>query len=65
MNINIIDKKFRELNKVEDYLHAKFEPRVSNSEVKRHLYFKEIKNDFVEELNTYGFSPFIFSIIYQ
>ena len=61
MNINIIEKKYKELNKVDEFYKAKQDPRVKNPYVNRHTYFHEIKMDFVEDLNTYGFSPYILS----
>jgi hypothetical protein len=63
MNILILEKKYKELDKIGEFYDAKYQPRVNNPEIRRHIYFEEIKSDFIKELNTYGFSPFILSKI--
>lgn len=62
MNLFYIDKEFKRINLLEEYITFKFEPRSKFKEGKRHIYYDDLKNDFVEEVNAYGFSPFIQSI---
>jgi len=60
MNLVLLDKEFNKLNKVEEYEFYKFEPKSKIiKEGKRHIYYGDLRNDFIEELNTYGFSPYI------
>jgi hypothetical protein len=59
MNLFYIDKEFKKLNVLEEFLTFKFEPRSKMREGKRHTYYNDLKNDFVDEVNAYGFSPFI------
>lgn len=59
MNLLQIDREFKKLRKIEDYITFKFEPRSSLQNGKRHIYYKDLKSDFVDEVNAYGFSPFI------
>lgn len=59
MNLFFIDKEFKKLNVLEEYITFKYEPRSKIKKGRRHIYYKDLKNDFVEELNAYGFSPFI------
>jgi len=59
MNLVLLDKAFSKLKSVEDYDYHKYEPKSKNLKAPRHIYYKDLKNDFIEELNTYGFSPYI------
>lgn len=59
MNLNLINKEFERLEKIENYLNYQFEPRYNLKNGKRHIYFKDLEKDFTDELNAYGFSPFI------
>lgn len=59
MNLLLIDKEYQKLNVIEDYINYKFEPRSKSYKCKRHIYYNDLKNDFVDEVNAYGFSPFI------
>ena len=59
MNLLLIDKKFKKLNLIEEFINYKFEPRSQNLKGKRHIYYNDLKFDFVDEINAYGFSPFI------
>ena len=59
MNINFIGKEFERLAKLEDCINYEYEPKTNLKYGKRNIYFDDIKLDFINEVNTYGFSPFI------
>ena len=59
MNLLLIDKEFKKLNLVEEFINYKFEPRSQKLKGKRHIYYNDLKYDFVDEVNAYGFSPFV------
>jgi len=59
MNLISINKEFERLQILEEYITFKFEPRSCVRDGKRNIYYNDLKNDFVDEVNAYGFSPFI------
>ena len=59
MNINFIGKEFDRLGHLEDFINYEYEPKSNKRLGKRNIYFDDIKLDFINEVNTYGFSPFI------
>ena len=59
MNINFIGKEFERLAQLEDFINYEYEPKSNMKFGKRNIYFEDIKLDFINEVNTYGFSPFI------
>jgi hypothetical protein len=60
MNIVSIDKQFKKLELIEDYINFRFEPKSEAvKDLKRHIFYEDLKNDFVNEVNTFGFSPYI------
>ena len=59
MNINFIGKEFDRLGDLEDFINYEYEPKSNKRLGKRNIYFDDIKLDFINEVNTYGFSPFI------
>lgn len=59
MNLNFIGKEFDRLAKIEDYINYEYEPKSNKKFGKRNIYYEDIKLDFINEVNTYGFSPFI------
>ena len=59
MNLNFIGKEFDRLAKIEDYINYEYEPKSNKKFGKRNIYYDDIKLDFINEVNTYGFSPFI------
>ena len=59
MNINFIGKEFEKLAVLEDCINYEYEPKSNLKYGKRNIYFDDIKLDFINEVNTYGFSPFI------
>ena len=59
MNINFIGKEFERLAKLEECINYEYEPKSNLKFGKRNIYFEDIKLDFINEVNTYGFSPFI------
>lgn len=61
MNLNFIDQEFNRLSTLEDEIDYEFEPKckLNFKGIKRNIYYIDLKNDFVDEVNTYGFSPFI------
>ena len=59
MNLNFIGKEFDRLEKLEDFVNYEYEPKSNKKVGKRNIYYDDIKLDFINEVNTYGFSPFI------
>ncbi len=60
MNLNFTNKEFERLHTLESAIEYQFEPKskVTNCG-KRNIYYEDLKNDFIKEVNTFGFSPFI------
>ena len=59
MNLNFIGKEFDRLHHLEDFINYEYEPKSNKKVGKRNIYYDDIKLDFINEVNTYGFSPFI------
>lgn len=61
MNIVFLNKQFDTLTKKESAIKFQFEPQMEklNPGWKRHIYFNELKYDFMCEISAYGFSPYI------
>ena len=59
MNLNFVGKEFDRLATFEDFINYEYEPKTSKKRGKRNIYYDDIKLDFINEVNTYGFSPFI------
>ena len=59
MNLVLLDKAFSRIKKIEEYDNHKYEPKSKLIEGPRHIYYNDLRKDFVEELNTFGFSPYI------
>jgi hypothetical protein len=59
MNIHFIGKEFENLACLEDFINYEYEPKSNLKYGKRNIYYDDIKQDFINEVNTYGFSPFI------
>lgn len=61
MNIICLSKQFDILTKKESAIKFLFEPQMAkqNPSWKRHIYFNELKYDFMCEISAYGFSPYI------
>ena len=59
MNIHFIGKEFENLACLEDYINYEYEPKSNKRLGKRNIYFEDLKLDFINEVNTYGFSTFI------
>ena len=59
MNINLIGKEFEKLEEVDNYINYEFEPKTNIKYGKRNIYFDEIKHEFINDVNIYGFSPYI------
>ena len=59
MNLNFVGKEFDRLARLEDFINYEYEPKSNKRAGKRNIYFDDIKLDFINEVNTYGFSPFI------
>lgn len=59
MNLNFIGKEFDRLATLEDFINYEYEPKSNKKVGKRNIYYEDIKLDFINEVNTYGFSPFI------
>ena len=60
-SLKIVDILFESLDKKEKKLKYIFNPtfRKENKEWKRHLYFADLKCDFIKEINEFGFSPYL------
>ena len=59
MNLNFVGKEFDRLAVLEDFINYEYEPKSNKKLGKRNIYYDDIKLDFINEINTYGFSPFI------
>lgn len=61
MNMSIVCNKWDKLKSIENFINYKYEPHAVKFMKKwhRHIYFKDFKNEFIKELTTYGFSPFV------
>ena len=59
MNLNFVGKEFDRLAVLEDFINYEYEPKSNKKLGKRNIYYDDIKLDFINEVNTYGFSPFI------
>ena len=60
MNLNFINKEFERLHTIESIIEYQFEPKSKVTNYgKRNIYYEDLKNDFIKEVNTFGFSPFI------
>ena len=60
MNLNFINKEFERLHTLESAIEYQFEPKSKVTNYgKRNIYYEDLKNDFIKEVNTFGFSPFI------
>lgn len=59
MNLNHIDLEFQRLGIIDHFIDHEFEPKSKITKGKRNIYFEDLKEDFVKEVNTYGFSPFV------
>jgi len=59
MNLHFIGKEFERLERLEDFINYQYEPKSNKRLGKRNIYFEDLKLDFINEVNTYGFSPFI------
>lgn len=64
MSLNFINQEFDRLKLLEEFITFKFEPRSRVTEGKRNIYYNDLKHDFEDEVNAYGFSPFIPSTYY-
>ena len=63
MCLNLIIKDYENLSNYENKINYCFKPFINNinnnKNWKRHFNFKEIENDFIAEISSFGFSPFI------
>ena len=59
MSLNIINEKLKKIKIIEKNINYKYNPSFSNEKNnhwKRHIYFKDLKSDFLDEISSYGFS---------
>lgn len=61
MNIKWINREYNNIKLKEDELNYKFEPPCNKTRKnqKRDINYNDLKQDFIDELAAYGFSPFI------
>ena len=61
MNLNTLLRGLERLNVLDNYVNYEFEPKTNtfNKFGKRNTYFDEMKQEFINDLNTFGFSPYI------
>ena len=61
MNLNTLLRGLQRLNELDNYVNYEFEPKTNtfNKFGKRNTYFDEMKQEFINDLNTFGFSPYI------
>ena len=60
-SIKILDKAFDYLNNEERKLNYEYDPRSEKKDEswKRHLFFFELKKDFIKDIKEFGFCPYI------
>ena len=60
-SIKILDKAFDYLNNEERKLNYEYDPRSEKKDEswKRHLFFFELKKDFIKDIQEFGFCPYI------
>ncbi len=58
MNLLKIEKELRELMQSDLLISHRYEPRMNIKGYPRHTYYKDLKSDFKEEINTFKFSPY-------
>ena len=61
MSISLILKRLEDIDKYKEYLDCKFNIEANHtsfSKIKKNIYFSELKKDFINEIEIYGFSPF-------
>ena len=59
MSLNIINEKLKKIKIIEKNINYKYNPSFSNEKNnhwKRHIYFKDLKTDFLDDISSYGFS---------
>ena len=59
MSLNIINEKLKKIKIIEKNINYKYNPSFSNEKNnhwKRHIYFKDLKSDLIDEISSYGFS---------
>ena len=61
MNIKWINREYNNIKLKEDELNYKFEPPCNKTRKnqRRDINYNDLKQDFIDELAAYGFSPFI------
>lgn len=61
MNILRVNKQFDKIKKFEKQINYKYEPRIQKEDPnwRRHMFYKELKDEFIKEVSSYGFSPYI------
>lgn len=61
MNILRVNKQFDKIKKFEKQINYKYEPRIQKEDPswRRHMFYKELKDEFIKEISSYGFSPYI------
>ena len=61
MNLNTLLRGLERLNVLDNYVNYEFEPKTNtfNKFGKRNTYFDEMKQEFINDINTFGFSPYI------
>ena len=65
MNINFIGKDFEKLKEIDNYVNYEFEPKTNEKYGKRNIFFDELKHEFKNDINIFGFSPYIFQTIQE
>ena len=58
-NYNIISNELNYLKSKENLYLSYYSPLENIKSGKRHVYYNDMVKDFTEDINLYGFSPFI------
>ena len=58
MNLGNLEELFKKLDKVEKCVYYRYDPTSVKKQIKRHSYYDDLEQDFKEEVETFGFSPF-------
>ena len=59
MNMVNFDKQFKNLLIKEKIVSHYFQPQISLSNLPRHNYYDDLKTEFVTDIKTFGFSPYL------
>jgi len=54
-----LDKEFKNLQLKDKIVSHYFQPKIIMQNLPRHKYYADLKDEFITDIKTYGFSPYI------